>query len=61
MPLMEQWIEKNTDGTKFINKELEDVWLYYTSILNYCPVTEFYEGTSFYIPYTIVFNLLVYQ
>lgn len=37
------------------------VALFYTSILNYCQVTWFYEGISFYIPYTIVFNLLVYQ
>lgn len=37
------------------------MWLYYTFILNYCQVTWFYEGISFYILYTIVFNLLVYQ
>lgn len=39
MPLMEQRIKKDADGAKFINKQIEDVWLYYVLMLNYYLVT----------------------
>lgn len=39
MPLIEQRLQKDADGAQFINKQIEDVWLYYASILNDCQVT----------------------